>query len=109
MVMNTAEENNISLLEIRDEKYINLIQTKIIKTINEITEIGGFDFGMVILKYYEGYIKDDNELKRHALKWLKGEYTTKTEARQNLGVREIINDLNYYDMLKNFCKLWIKS
>lgn len=107
MVMNTAEENNISLLEIRDEKYINLIQTKIIKTINEITEIGGFDFGMVILKYYEGYIKDDNELKRHALKWLKGEYTTKTEARQNLGVREIINDLNYYDMLKNFCKLFV--
>ena len=38
---------------------------------------------------------------------LKGEYSTKTEARQDLGVREIINDLNYYDMLKNFCRLFV--
>ena len=41
------------------------------------------------------------------MKWLKGEYGTKTEARQDLGVREIINDLNYYDMLKNFGKLFV--
>jgi hypothetical protein len=41
------------------------------------------------------------------LKWLKGEYRTRTEAKQDLGVREVINDLNYYDMLKNFCKLFV--
>ena len=41
------------------------------------------------------------------MKWLKGEYNTKTEARQDLGVREIINDMNYYDMLKNFCRLFV--
>jgi hypothetical protein len=77
------------------------------KTINEITDVGGFDFGMVVMKYYEGYIKDDEQLRRNALKWLKGEYRTKTEAKQDLGVREVINDLNYYDMLKNFCKLFV--
>jgi hypothetical protein len=103
----TSAENNISLTDIRNEKYLNLIQNKIIKTINEITEVGGFDFGTVVMKYYEGYIKDDEYLRRNALKWLKGEYRTKTEARQDLGVREVINDLNYYDMLKNFCKLFI--
>ena len=103
----TSAENNISLTDIRNEKYLKLIQNKIIKTINEITEVGGFDFGTVVMKYYEGYIKDDEYLRRNALKWLKGEYRTKTEARQDLGVREVINDLNYYDMLKNFCKLFI--
>jgi hypothetical protein len=103
----TSAENNISLTDIRNEKYLNLIQNKIIKTINEITEVGGFDFGTVVMKYYEGYIKNDEHLRRNALKWLKGEYRTKTEARQDLGVREVINDLNYYDMLKNFCKLFI--
>jgi hypothetical protein len=107
VITKTAEENDISLLDIRNEQYLSLIQTNIMKTINEITEVGGFDFGTVIVKYYEGYIKDDEQLRRNALKWLKGEYRTKTEARQDLEIREVINDLNYYDMLKNFCKLFV--
>ena len=107
VVTKTAEENKISLADIRNEQYLKRIQTNIMKTINEITDVGGFDFGMVVMKYYEGYIKDDEQLRRNALKWLKGEYRTKTEAKQDLGVREVINDLNYYDMLKNFCKLFV--
>jgi len=107
IVTKTAEENKISLPEIRSEQYLKLIQANIMKTINEITDVGGFDFGMVVMKYYEGYIKDDEQLRRNALKWLKGEYRTKTEAKQDLGVREVINDLNFYDMLKNFCKLFV--
>lgn len=107
VITKTSEEKNIALTEIRNEKYLDLIQTNIMKTINEITDVGGFDFGMVVMKYYEGYMKDDEQLRRNALKWLKGEYRTKTEAKQDLGVREVINDLNYYDMLKNFCKLFV--
>lgn len=107
VITKTAQENNISLVDIRNEQYLGLIQDTIMKTINEITEVGGFDFGSVIVKYYEGYIKNDELLRRNALKWLKGEYKTKTEARQDLGVREIINDQNFYDMLKNFCKLFV--
>jgi hypothetical protein len=107
IITKTAEENNITLTEIRNEQYSKLIQNNIMKTINEITEVGGFDFGMVVMKYYEGYITGDENLRRNALKWLKGEYRNKTEARQDLGVREIINDSNFYDMLKNFCKLFV--
>lgn len=107
VVSKTAQLNNIPLTEIRDERYLNLIQENIMQTVNEVTETGGFDFGMVVIKYYEGYIKNDEYLRRSALKWLKGEYRTKTEARQDLGVREIVNDLNYYDMLKNFCRLFV--
>jgi len=107
IISKTAEENNISLTDIRNEQYLKLIQTNIMKTINEISDVGGFDFGMVVMKYYEGYIKDDEQLRRNALKWLKGEYRTKTEAKQDLGVREVINDTNYYDMLKNFCKFFV--
>ncbi|MGX9987238.1 ATP-binding protein [Soonwooa purpurea] len=107
VISKTAQENNISLVDIRNEEYLGIIKNNIMKTINEITEVGGFDFGSVIVKYYEGYIKNDELLRRNALKWLKGEYKTKTEARQDLGVREIINDQNFYDMLKNFCKLFV--
>jgi hypothetical protein len=107
VVSRTAQFNNIPITEIRDEKYFNLIQGNIMETVNEVTDTGGFDFGVVVIKYYEGYIKSDEFLRRSALKWLKGEYRTKTEARQDLGVREIVNDLNYYDMLKNFCRLFV--
>jgi len=107
VVTKTSQIHNIPISEIRDARYINLIQENIMLTVNEVTETGGFDFGLVVIKYYEGYIKNDEFLRRNALKWLKGEYTTKTEARQDLGVREIINDMNYYDMLKNFCRLFV--
>ena len=107
VVGKTAQMNNIPISEIRNEQYFSLIQEDIIHTVNEVTDTGSFDFGIVVMKYYEGYIKNDDHLRRSALKWLKGGYRTKTEARQDLGVREIISDVNYYDMLKNFCALFV--
>ncbi len=107
VITRTAEESSISLADIRNDQHTDLIRSAIMKTVNEITEVGGFDFGSMIVKYYEGYISGDDQLRRNALKWLKGEYSTKTEARQDLGVREIISDSNYYDMLKNFCKFFV--
>jgi hypothetical protein len=107
VITKTAEEHNLSLLSMREPGNQPLVQTAIMRTINELSDSGGFDFGSVVLKYYEAYMTGDDMLRRSALKWLKGEYTTKKEARQDLGVREIINDLNYYDMLKNFTKLFV--
>ncbi len=106
-IIKTAESNNIPLADIRQAQYLPFIQSNILKSINELSDVGGFDFGTVVMKYYEGYVKGDDLLIKNALKWLKGEYKTKTEAKQDLGVREIINDLNYYDMLKNFCKFFV--
>ncbi|RYZ80888.1 MAG: biotin carboxylase, partial [Proteobacteria bacterium] len=103
----TATENGLTLLQVRHEQHQHLVQQNIMKTINELSDVGAFDFGTVILRYYEGFINGDDLMRRNSLKWLKGEYRTKTEARQDLGVREVINDLNYYDMLKNFCRLFV--
>ncbi|MGI4871574.1 MAG: ATP-binding protein [Janthinobacterium lividum] len=107
VMSNVALERGIPLTDIRLAKHRPRVQAAIMATIQELTDTGGFDFGTVVLKYYEGYVADDDLLRRHALKWLKGEYRTKTEARHDLGVREIINDTNYYDMLKNFCRLFV--
>jgi hypothetical protein len=107
VIMQCAHQNNLSPLQIRETQYLPLIHRAIMETINQLTDSGGFDFGQVIIKFYEGHILADDLKKRNALKWLKGEYSTKTEARQDLGVREIINDQNYYDMLKNFCRLFV--
>lgn len=107
-IIRIADEKNILPEELRESKYFNIVQTGIIKILNNITDVGGFDFGLVLSKYFEGYINSDDNLMKSALKWLRGEYTTKTEAKMNLGVREIINDSNYYDMLKNFSKFFIQ-
>ncbi len=106
-IMQTAEEHNVPLMEIRNPQYSVQIQNTIMKTVNQITETGGFDFGLAVAKYYEGVINDNDVLKKNAMRWMKGEYTTKTEARRDLGVTDIVNDRNYYDMLKNFCRLFV--
>jgi hypothetical protein len=62
--------------------------------------VGGFAFAEVLGKYYEGHANGNEALQGNALRWLRGEYATKTEARQDLGVRDIIEDENFYDSLK---------
>lgn len=62
--------------------------------------VGGYAFTSVLSKFYEGYIQNDDTLQASAIRWLRGEYSTKTEARQDLGVREIVDDNNIYPMLK---------
>ena len=69
--------------------------------------VGGFDFSRVVTAYYRAYLSDgaDTQSRMSAcLRWLRGEYTTKTEARAELGfpVSVIIDDDNWYD----FLKLW---
>ena len=107
VVSRVAGEAGLPLPALREPAHRPRVQAAIMQTIQALTDVGGFDFGTVVLKYYEGYLNDDEALRRAALKWLKGEYRTKTEARRDLGVREIITDLNYYDMLKNFGRLFV--
>ena len=66
--------------------------------------VGGFDFSRVITEYYRSVINGDDDKKTACLCWLRGEFTTKTEARSLLGfgVSVIIDDDNWYD----FLKLW---
>lgn len=71
--------------------------------------VGGFEFAEVLAKYYEGYVAGNDALQGAALRWLRGEYTTKTEAKEDLGVRRIINDENFYDSLKLLAAFCVKA
>lgn len=62
--------------------------------------VGGYDFAAVVAAYWRGHDVGDATLKTAAVRWLRGEYTTKTDARADLGVRTIIDDANVYDQLK---------
>ncbi len=68
----------------------------------------GYDFATVIAAYWRAYEHDDDALKDNAIRWLRGEFTAKSDARRLLGVREIIGDAAVYDQLKliaKFCRL----
>jgi hypothetical protein len=67
--------------------------------------VGGYDFAEVIAAYWRGHDAGDETLKKNAVRWLRGEFSTKTEARQALGVRTIVDDTNVYDQLKLFAQL----
>ena len=66
--------------------------------------VGGFDFAHVLTAYYRAYLAADDLRRSACLRWLRGEYANKTEARRELGfdVSVIIDDENWYD----FLKLW---
>ena len=81
-------------------KDVELAITDVVSKMDEL--VGGYDFARILTQYFKGFVEDDAELQRQALRWLRGEYTSKMEARKDLGVREIINDINYYEYIKVF-------
>lgn len=64
--------------------------------------VGGYDFASVIDAYWRGHNEGEEDLKASAVRWLRGDYTTKTDARKDLGVRTYIDDNSVYDHLKLF-------
>lgn len=62
--------------------------------------VGGYDFAQVIAAYWRGHDTGNETLKSDAVRWLRAEFATKTDARNALGVRTIIDDANIYDHFK---------
>jgi hypothetical protein len=80
-----------------DQEVLRAIHDRL-KPLQEL--VSGYDFAVVITKYFEGFHSQNDVLMASALRWLRGEYATKTEAKQDLGVRSIIDDQSVYDYLK---------
>lgn len=72
----------------------------VIRSMQEL--VHGFDFARLLSIYYKAFINDDDDMKGRVLKWFRGEYSTKAEARQDLGVNVIISDDDWYEYLKLF-------
>jgi hypothetical protein len=76
-------------------------ETIIRQKLEHLTElVNGYDFADVIAAYYSGHAQGNDQLKADAVRWLRGEFSTKTDARTALGVRSIVDDANMYDQLK---------
>ena len=62
--------------------------------------VHGFDFTRMLRRYRMAYLEQDEEELAHVVKWLRGEYRTKTEAKSELGNGTIITDDDWYDCVK---------
>lgn len=84
-----------------DKEFQKQVEIKIYEVVNKIEGmVHGFDFAKVISKYWSGYKEGNEDKKNNALRWLRGEYQTKTECKQDLDVNIIITDDNWYDYIK---------
>lgn len=86
------------------------VKSKIFENISSLEGmVHGFDFAKVINMYYEAYEESDDEKKSKVLKWFRGEYSTKTEAKNELGINIIITDDNWYEYVKLFATFLVNA
>lgn len=99
------KEKGYEALELNNPSFVKDMETEITAIVSKMDELtGGYDFARVLTLYFRGFVNDNSELQRCVIRWLRGEYRTKTEARNDLGVRTIIDDDNYYNYLKVMAK-----
>lgn len=86
-----------------DPKFEQAVDQKIYGVIFSLNElVHGFDFAKLLNMYYHAYMSGDDETKAKVVKWFRGEYSHKTEAKKELGVDIIISDSDWYEYLKLF-------
>ncbi|MFA5385237.1 MAG: ATP-binding protein [Eubacteriales bacterium] len=86
-----------------EDVLVQCVEERILEAAGELENmVHGFDFSSVLATYWRGYKLSDDEKKQAALRWMRGEFTTRTEARKALGVGVIIDDGSWYD----YMKLW---
>ncbi len=89
-------------------EFAHALRKKVFATLSELEgDVGGFDFARVLTEYYNASLADDNDKKSNCLRWLRGEFSTKTEAKSALGfsVSTVIDDDNWYNFIKLFSSL----
>lgn len=103
----TAAESG---LDWKDRRFGKLVEKKIYEVINSLNEmVHGFDFAKLLTIYYQSYSQGDDEKKAKVVKWFRGEYATKTEAKAELGVNIIITDDDWYEYIKLFAMFLKKA
>ena len=87
----------------QSEGFRELVDREIYRVVGALSElVHGFDFARLLSLYYKAYLDGDDQLKANVIKWFRGEYSSKSEARAELGINIIITDDDWYDYIKLF-------
>lgn len=100
-ISNQQAQTAASGIDMDASYFADAVEQRIMDVVRQMHElIHGFDFARLLTLYYRAFVNGDDELKGKVLKWFRGEYVNKTEARQELGVTTVISDDDWYDYLK---------
>ena len=92
---------SLKLARSRDVSPVIVIRERLTE-LQELT--GGYDFAEVVAAYWRAHDTGNEQMKADVVRWLRGEFSTRTDARAALGVRTIIDDGTFYDHLKLFAR-----
>lgn len=86
-----------------DPAFADEVERAIMAQIQQLQElVHGFDFARLLSLYWRAHLAGDDDTKANVIRWFRGEYRTKSEARADLGVSIVITDDDWYDYLKLF-------
>lgn len=93
-----------------DPAFDRLVEQRIHSVVGSLEGmVNGFAFAKAVKLYYEAYNSGDDTAKSNVIRWFRGEYPTKTEARRELGVNFIVTDDTWYDFLKVFAAFLVHA
>ena len=93
-----------------DPSFSREVEARIMGTISQLQElVHGYDFARLLTMYWRSHLEGDDETKANVTKWFRGEYRTKSEAREELGVNIVIGDDDWYDYLKLFAEFLVQA
>jgi len=83
------------------------LKTVLQARLEPLTEmVFGYDFTNVVSTFVEAFDAGDDARAQAAVRWMRGEWATRTDARQALGVRTIIDDESVCDALKLYARFF---
>ena len=98
-----SEEAAASGLAPGDPALSGAVDRRIYEVTSSISElVHGFEFARLLSAYYHAYLEGDDLTKAKVIRWFRGEYALKSEAKESLGISIIISDDDWYDYLKLF-------
>lgn len=94
-------------LPVGTDEFNKAVRARIFTAVRELESgVGGFDFSLVLSKYFDACEEGDDDKKSSCLRYLRGEFANKTEARAKLpGIGSVIGDDNWYDSIKLIARL----
>lgn len=85
------------------EEFDKLVEKRIYAVAGSLEGmVNGFEFAKAIVTYWKAYKQDDSEMKSNVLRWFRGEYQSKKDAKADLDINFIVSDETWYDFLKVF-------
>lgn len=89
--------------DVREDEFDDLVERQIYTVASSLEGmVNGFEFAKAVVNYWKAYKQDDTAMKSNVLRWFRGEYPSRKEAKDDLGINFIVNDETWYDFLKIF-------